>query len=119
MCARDIAVFTFDSIDVSAGITIDVVGERSLALLSKTDAIIAGTIDVSAVNSDGIGGGGDGAVVFNTAGDAAAGAPSTGAGAAGGGGGAFGGDGDRSSIHHQRAQPLQSPRVSGAVVQLG
>lgn len=42
-----IAVFDFDGITLGAGVTVTVTGERPLALLSRGDATVAATIDLS------------------------------------------------------------------------
>ncbi len=99
----EIAVFTFDSFVLDAGITLSATGSRPLAILSQSTLSVSGTIDVSAAfvgggyNGDqlaGPGGGNGGlgnglAIVSN--GDAAAGAPVDSGGVPVGGGGGTGG----------------------------
>ena len=103
-----IAVFTFDSFELDAGVTLTATGSRPLALLSLNNLTVSGTIDVSAefnllggrVAGPGGGDGGDG---FSTGfqekdGYPAAGAPALSVGqleeaGSGGSGGGFGGAG--------------------------
>jgi hypothetical protein len=99
--AYEIAVFTFDTFSLASGRTITASGSRPLALLSKNDLVVGGTINVSALDATPGAGGGAGATTNATNGQPAPGAPSTGAGTGkfisgsllGGGGGAFGGNG--------------------------
>jgi hypothetical protein len=102
--AYEIAVLTFNSIIIDAGITVTAVGSRPLALLSLGSIVVDGVIDASATATDGFtpsfagAGGGNGGTTASPNGGAAAGAPATGPGnqpgaQPGGGGGAFGGDG--------------------------
>jgi hypothetical protein len=48
----EIAVFVFSDFEVDAGIIVTARGSRPLAILSKTDLDVKGTIDVSAFNGD-------------------------------------------------------------------
>ena len=114
----EIAVFVFDDFSLDAGLTLSATGDRPLAILSKGDLTVAGTIDVSAAITNtidgltagriaGAGGGDGGGVGSADRGEAAAGSSlstidrgfgrnlgSSGQ-DDGGGGGAFGGDGGR------------------------
>jgi uncharacterized delta-60 repeat protein len=96
----EIAVFTFSSFELDAGITLTATGSRPLALLSQGDMRISGTIDVSAEDfvigtpgDPGAGGGRGGDFVLPRDGDDAAGAPSSGGGTLGPGGPLGGGSG--------------------------
>jgi hypothetical protein len=103
---NDLAVFTFDAIVIGTDMTITAGGDRPLALLSYSDAIIHGTgiINVSGQTVQGLsagsgGPGGDGGGNGGSAGQAGApgGGPGGGSGGnlttPGGGGGGFGGAG--------------------------
>jgi hypothetical protein len=54
-----IAVFTFSSINVPTGVTVNIIGSRPIAILSQGDAMI-GTLNVSAFGTTGRVGGGSG-----------------------------------------------------------
>jgi len=88
----DIAVFTFDNIDLGAGVNITITGSRPVAILSKRDAISRSTVAVSAGSLGGGAGGAEGAPLVGGSIGPGAG---TGGGQSGGGGGGggFGGAG--------------------------
>ncbi|MEM8864286.1 MAG: PKD domain-containing protein [Planctomycetota bacterium] len=112
----EIAVFSFDSFELDAGLTLTAVGSRPFAILSQSTVDISGVIDVSANGREAGAGGGNGGGLGGTLpnsndGEAAAGAPTgtffngnnhgfgrrdttgSSSGGEGGGGGAFGGGG--------------------------
>jgi uncharacterized delta-60 repeat protein len=101
--AFQIAVFTFSSFVLDAGITITATGSRPLALLSQSDMVVSGTIDVSAVSNasvgvsvidtPGPGGGLGGDGIGSRDGDPATGAPANAGGHLGPGGPLGGGSG--------------------------
>ena len=118
--SHGIAVFDFDAINVTSGETFTGTGSLPLALLSRTNATIAGTIDGSASPLTGGGpGGGGGGFVFPKPGGGISGSPGGGPGGGGpgtistvpilggtgsfsviggGGGGGFGGPGGAGAI---------------------
>ncbi len=91
----NIAVFTFTTVNLSAGITITVTGSRAFALLSRGTMSIAGTVDVSASgNTRGAGGHNGNA---SSAGGFGSGPGAGGGDSQGGGGAGFGNVGGSSS----------------------
>lgn len=93
------AVFTFDNINISSGITMVGSGSNSLALLSRGSATVAGTINISGESAGGFdtgpnpGGPGGGAGGQAGAAGGGTGGGSGGSGVLGAGGGGFGGAG--------------------------
>ncbi len=97
----EIAVFTFDSVNIGASVTVTFSGSRPVALLSKGNAVIGATLDVSgsAAQDDFVGAGGPAGGASGGSGgihdppaNPTAGNGPGGGGVAGGGGG-FGGVG--------------------------
>jgi hypothetical protein len=98
----EIAVFTFDNIDVDAAVTVTFSGSRPVALLSQENATIAATLNVN-----GGAGGGNGSNTNGAAGPAGGARGGGGSGGpmgpgAGVGGGGFGGAGG----HHGATTPF-------------
>lgn len=96
----DIAVFTFDDIDLGTGVNVTITGARPVAILSKGNAIFRSALSVSASGAGGGPGGGIGGAGGGIASPAMAGTgPSPGqAGISGGGGGYGGAGGDGAQI---------------------
>src|SRR5688500_4085157 len=93
----DIAVFTFSSIDIAAGVTLSFAGSRPIALLSHGDASIAVAVNAAGTGGQGetggpgrLGGGKGGGTDGFSTGPGRGGSGDLGA---GGGGGGFGGSG--------------------------
>ena len=71
---RDLAIFTFDNVNLASGVTLNTVGDRAVVILSRTGVSVGGTINAT------VGQGGSGRGID-----------------AGGGGGGFGGAGGESN----------------------
>lgn len=92
----DIAVFTFDDIDLGTGVDITITGSRPVAILSRGNAIFRSALNVGASGATAGAGGGNGGAGGKVASlpTAGAGASPGGPGSAGGGGGLVGAGGD-------------------------
>jgi len=118
----EVAVFTFDDVDLLSGVTVNLTGDRPVALLSKSDLTLGTTIDLSGASGTttyasaigslgGFFGGSSRLTTTDGTNGPGRGAAATG-GFSGGGGGANGGTGGNGELH---ANQLNLGGVGGSL----